>query len=229
MTKGSHLMKKSERLRQILSLLADMYPDAGPELYFTNPFETLIATMLSAQSTDKQVNKVTPALFRDFPTAEKMAAAEPDQVYPYVKSCGFKSKSVNIVMAARKIVADFGGKVPETMAELTSLPGVGRKTANVVMANAFRIPAIAVDTHVFRVSNRLGLAEASTVEKTEEQLMKNIPRADWIDAHHWLIHHGRRLCKAQRPLCGQCPLSSLCRFFAAGQRKEKSARHAETT
>jgi endonuclease-3 len=117
------------------------------------------------------------------------------------------------VLTARKIMSDFGGQVPRTMEELTSLPGVGRKTANVVMANAFGIPTIAVDTHVFRVGNRLGLADASTVEKTEQHLMQNIPRSDWIDAHHWLIHHGREICKAQRPLCAVCRLSPLCKYY----------------
>lgn len=195
----------------ILQELKRLYPDARPELNFTNPYETLIATMLSAQSTDKQVNKVTPAVFRDFPTPRELAASTPDILLPYVQSCGFRSKATNMVLAAQKIMADFHGEVPQTMEELTSLPGVGRKTANVVLANAFRVPTIAVDTHVFRVSNRLGLATAENVEKTEQQLMENIPKSDWIDAHHWLIFHGRRVCKARGPLCRECTLSALCR------------------
>ncbi len=203
-------MNSTERNRQILQALESLYPDAGPELHFTNPYETLVATMLSAQSTDVQVNKVTPAVFRDFPTAEAMAAATPEVLFPYVRSCGFKSKATNIVMAARDIVNHFGGQVPGTLEELTSLKGVGRKTANVVLANAFGVPALAVDTHVFRVSNRLGLADAGTVVKTEAQLMENIPRPHWIKAHHWLILHGRRVCKAQRPACKTCALSALC-------------------
>ena len=198
---------------QILSLLKSMYPGAVSALDFSNPYEMLVATMLSAQSTDKQVNKVTPHVFRDFPTVEAMASTSPEILLPYVQSCGFRSKATNIVLTARKIMSDFGGQVPRTMEELTSLPGVGRKTANVVMANAFGIPTIAVDTHVFRVSNRLGLADASTVEKTEQHLMQNIPRSDWIDAHHWLIHHGREICKAQRPLCAVCRLSPLCKYY----------------
>ena len=203
------------RIPYILKTLESLYPDAVPELHFTNPYETLVATMLSAQSTDKQVNKVTPAVFRDFPTVSSMAQTTPEILFPYVKSCGFSSKAANIVMAARKIMAEYGGEVPGDLDRLTSLPGVGRKTANVVLANAFHIPAMAVDTHVFRVSNRLGLASAGSIEKTERQLMQNIPREDWIRAHHWLIYHGRRVCKAQRPLCGACALRDVC-FYVKG-------------
>ena len=200
----------------ILKTLESLYPDAVPELHFTNPYETLVATMLSAQSTDKQVNKVTPAVFRDFPTVSSMAQTTPEILFPYVKSCGFASKAANIVMAARKIMAEYGGEVPGDLDRLISLPGVGRKTANVVLANAFHIPAMAVDTHVFRVSNRLGLASAGSIEKTERQLMQNIPREDWIRAHHWLIYHGRRVCKAQRPLCGACALRDVCFYVKGG-------------
>ncbi len=203
-------MNSAERNREILALLSEMYPDAKPELHFTNPFETLVATMLSAQSTDVQVNKVTPAVFRDFPTVDRMAQATPDILFPYVKSCGFKSKAANIVQAARDIMTRFGGQVPNTLESLTSLKGVGRKTANVVLANAFGVPAMAVDTHVFRVSNRLGLAEAANVEKTEQQLMRAIPMEQWNKAHHWLIFHGRRVCKARKPDCAGCRLLALC-------------------
>lgn len=197
--------------KAILAELRRLYPDAGPELHFTNPYETLVATMLSAQCTDKQVNKVTPAVFAKYPDAPTMAAATAEELYPLVKSCGFKSKAGNIVEACRLVTLQHGGEIPHTMEELTALPGVGRKTANVVLANAFHVPALAVDTHVFRVSNRLGLAQAKDVEATEQQLMKAIPKADWRDAHHWLILHGRRVCKAQRPLCGECTLRPLCK------------------
>lgn len=199
--------------KAILAELKRLYPDAGPELHFTNPYETLVATMLSAQCTDKQVNKVTPQVFALYPDAPSMAACTAEELYPLVKSCGFKSKAGNIVEACRLITLRHGGEVPRTMEELTALPGVGRKTANVVMANAFDVPAIAVDTHVFRVSNRLGLADAKTVEETEQQLMKAIPKKDWRDAHHWLIFHGRRVCKAQRPLCESCTLREMCRSY----------------
>lgn len=197
--------------KAILAALHDLYPDAGPELNFTNPYETLIATMLSAQCTDKQVNKVTPAVFARYPDAHAMAEAQLDDLFPMVKSCGFRSKASNIIETCRLLCARHGGEVPATREELTALPGVGRKTANVVLANAFKVPALAVDTHVFRVSNRLGLADAKTVEETEKQLMRAIPKADWCDAHHWLIWHGRRVCKAQRPLCEECGLREMCK------------------
>lgn len=199
--------------KAILAELARLYPEPKPELNFTNPYETLVATILSAQCTDKQVNKVTPAVFAAYPDAFSMAGATEEELYPMVKSCGFKTKAANIVMACRELVASHGGQVPDTMEELVKLPGVGRKTANVVLANAFHIPAIAVDTHVFRVSNRLGLASAKTVEETERQLQKAIPQKDWRDAHHWLIFHGRRVCHAQRPACESCTLRELCRYY----------------
>lgn len=205
--------------KAILAELKNLYPDAGPELNFTNPYETLVATMLSAQCTDKQVNKVTPALFARYPDAVSMAAASVEDVYPMVKSCGFKSKANNIIEACRLIALNHGGEVPQTMEELTALPGVGRKTANVVLANAFKVPAIAVDTHVFRVSNRLGLADANDVENTEKQLMRAIPKSDWCDAHHWLIFHGRRVCKAQRPQCEVCTLREMCKAHRAEMKK----------
>ncbi len=198
------------RAAAILEVLERLYPDAKPELNFTNPYETLVATMLSAQCTDVQVNKVTPEVFRVYPSVEAMAQATPETLYPYVASCGFKSKATNIVMAARSIMQNSGGQVPDTLEGLTALPGVGRKTANVVLANAFGVPAMAVDTHVFRVSNRLGLAEANSVEQTEAQLMEAIPREKWHPAHLWLILHGRRICKARKPLCAACALLPLC-------------------
>ena len=197
--------------KAILAGLEELYPDARPELNFSNPYETLVAVMLSAQCTDKQVNKVTPALFERYPTVEAMAAASVEDVYPMVKSCGFKTKATNIVEACRLIMKNHGGEVPGDMKALTSLPGVGQKTANVVLANALGVPTIAVDTHVFRVSNRLGLAEAKNVELTEVQLQKAIPKKDWVAAHHWLIFHGRRVCHARNPECMSCTLRTLCR------------------
>lgn len=206
--------------KTILAALAELYPDAGPELHFTNPYETLIATMLSAQCTDKQVNKVTPAVFARYPNATAMAQASLEDLFPMVKSCGFKSKASNIIETCRLLVSRHGGEVPSTREELTALPGVGRKTANVVLANAFNIPALAVDTHVFRVSNRLGLANAKTVEETEKQLMRAIPKADWYAAHHQLIYHGRQVCKAQRPQCEVCGLRDMCKEYRQ-QKKER--------
>lgn len=204
--------------KTILAALAELYPDARPELHFTNPYETLIATMLSAQCTDKQVNKVTPAVFARYPDAAAMAQASLEDLFPMVKSCGFKSKASNIIEACRLLVANHGGQVPSTREELTALPGVGRKTANVVLANAFNIPALAVDTHVFRVSNRLGLADAKSVEETEKQLMRAIPKADWYAAHHQLIYHGRQVCKAQHPQCEVCTLKELCKTYRQQKR-----------
>ena len=198
-----------------LEALAKSHPDAKPELDFTDPYELLIATILSAQCTDKQVNKVTPALFKAYPTPSEMAEAEPEEIEPFIRSCGFyHNKAKNIVLACRDIRDKFAGVVPGDREGLESLAGVGRKTANVVLSNAFGVPAIAVDTHVFRVSNRIGLACAKTVEETERQLMQNIPEDKWSIAHHWLIFHGRRVCSAKKPKCGECALSDICRYRA---------------
>jgi endonuclease-3 len=203
------------RRKTVLDILEKTYPDATTELVHKNPYELLIATMLSAQTTDKQVNKVTPGLFERFPDAKALAEADISEIESLIKTCGFyKSKARNIKEACRIIVEEYGGRVPQTMEELTDLPGVGRKTANVVLSNAFGVDAIAVDTHVFRVANRLGLAQSGDVRGTEEQLMENIPREKWSRAHHWLIHHGRRICKARRPKCAECPLAEACSFKA---------------
>ena len=167
--------------------------------------------MLSAQCTDKQVNKCTDVLFPKYNTPEAFAELDFETLEPYIKSCGFyRMKGEHILAMSRILLERYGGKVPETREELTSLPGVGRKTANVVLSNAFKVPAIAVDTHVFRVANRIGLTEAKDVEKTEQQLMAHIPEQDWGDAHHWLIYHGRQVCAAQRPKCSVCPLKEIC-------------------
>lgn len=207
---------------QILEKLEALYPEAKAELHFTSPYEMLVATMLSAQCTDKQVNRVTPAVFARYPDAAAMAEAAEEELYPMVKSCGFKSKAGNIIAACRIIRDEHGGEVPRIREELTRLPGVGRKTANVVLSNAFGIPAFAVDTHVFRVSNRLGLCRADTVEETEKQMTALIPEEKWGQAHHWLIWHGRRVCKAQRPLCESCGLRDVCPYG----RKNGDEKHA---
>lgn len=201
---------KREQKMQILAKLEELYPEAKAELVFSNPYEMMVATILSAQCTDKQVNKVTPAVFARYPDALSMAEAREEDLYPMVKSCGFRTKAANIIAACRMIRDEYNGQVPDTMEALTRLPGVGRKTANVVLFNAFGIPAFAVDTHVFRVSNRLGLCKADTVEETERQMTRLIPKEKWGQVHHWLIWHGRRLCKAQRPLCDKCALRELC-------------------
>ena len=198
------------RKQQMLAGLEAMYPEAKAELVFSNPYEMLVATILSAQCTDKQVNKVTPAVFARYPDPCAMAEAREEDLYPMVKSCGFRTKAANIIAACRIIRDEYGGQVPDTMEDLIRLPGVGRKTANVVLFNAFGIPAFAVDTHVFRVSNRMGLCKADTVEETERQMTKLIPKEKWGQMHHCLIWHGRRLCKAQRPLCSECAVRELC-------------------
>ena len=195
-----------------LAALEEMYPEAKAELTFSNPYEMMVATILSAQCTDRQVNRVTPAVFARYPDSDAMAEAKEEDLYPMVKSCGFKTKAANIIAACKIIRDEYDGQVPHTMEDLTRLPGVGRKTANVVLSNAFGIPAFAVDTHVFRVSNRIGLCKADTVEETERQMTRLIPKEKWGRAHHWLIWHGRRICKAQRPLCRECGLRELCDY-----------------
>ena len=207
-----------DKKRQALAVLEEMYPEAKAELVFSNPYEMLVATILSAQCTDRQVNKVTPAVFERYPDPRAMADAREEDLYPMVKSCGFKTKAANIIAACRIIRDEYEGQVPDTMEDLTRLPGVGRKTANVVLYNAFGIPAFAVDTHVFRVSNRIGLCRADTVEETERQMTRLIPREKWGNAHHWLIWHGRRVCRAQHPLCGECGLCGLCESAQANQK-----------
>lgn len=202
-------MTKQQK-QAILSKLEEMYPEAKAELNFTNPYEMMVATVLSAQCTDRQVNKVTPAVFARYPDVISMAEAREEDLYPMVKSCGFKTKAANIIAACRMIRDEFHGEVPDTREELVRLPGVGRKTANVVLFNAFGIPAFAVDTHVFRVCNRIGLCRAETVEETERQMTRLIPKEKWGQMHHCLIWHGRRLCKAQRPQCSECALRDMC-------------------
>jgi endonuclease-3 len=170
---------------------------------------------LSAQCTDKRVNKVTSELFKEYNTPEKMLQLSQEELGTKIKSCGlYNNKSINILEASKKILQDFKGKVPQTMEELMSLPGVGRKTANVVLSNAFRIPAIAVDTHVFRVSNRIGIAKGKNPNEVEMELMKNIDRDMWSITHHYLIWHGRYTCKSRKPQCEQCPIAPYCEYFS---------------
>ena len=201
-------------VQEVLSLLQTMYPKAVTALNHQNSFELLVATILSAQCTDERVNIITADLFPAFPTAHHLAKATYNEVANLIKSAGlWQTKARNLIKTAQILVEEHGGEVPSTREELEALPGVGRKTANVVLANAFQIPTIAVDTHVFRVANRIGLAQASTTYQTELQLMEAIPQDLWIDAHHWLILHGRALCKARKPLCDQFPLSPHCIYF----------------
>ena len=205
----------------ILAELERLYPDAKPALHFANPYQLLVAVILSAQCTDVKVNAVTPALFAAYPDAHALAKADPLEVEGYIRTCGlYHNKAKNLVATACALVEPYGGEVPADHEKLTQLPGVGRKTANVVMSCAFGADAIAVDTHVFRVSNRLGLADAGDVLKTEQQLMQNIPKNKWSLAPHWIIFHGRRVCSARKPDCEHCTLSAWCEY-AHGNPKGK--------
>lgn len=205
------MLLSEQACAEALRRLAAAYPDAKPALEYRTPFELLVSTMLAAQCTDRQVNKCTRVLYEKYNTPAQFAALTEEQLEPYIKSCGFfRAKGKNILATSRLLVERYGGQVPSDRDALTQLPGVGRKTANVVVSNAFGIPAIAVDTHVFRVSNRIGLADAKTVEKTEEQLMARIPQKDWSAAHHWLIYHGRQVCGAKKPRCEGCCVACVC-------------------
>ena len=220
-SKAQRIKEEQARNQEILRVLEENYTTAGTELDYTNPFELLIATILAAQCTDRQVNKVTPGLFGKYPSPERMVTLTEEELGVIIHSCGFyKTKSRNILQTCRILLAEYGGQVPGEMESLTKLPGVGRKTANVVMSNAFGKDAIAVDTHVFRVSNRLGLANAKDVLNAEKQLMENIPKNKWSEAHHWLIHHGRRICKARKPDCSNCFLNHVCKYYNDGQVSE---------
>ena len=200
------------RAAQIMAELARLYPDARPELNFSNPFETLIATILSAQCTDKRVNMCTAKLFPLYPDAHAMAKLTAEELEPFIKECGlYRNKAKNIVAACRALVEQYDGVVPSNRKELMALPGVGQKTAGVVLMAAFGDPQIPVDTHVFRVSRRIGLADANTPEKVELQLREVLPKERWSHAHHLIIWHGRRCCHARKPECDRCPLrGELC-------------------
>lgn len=201
-------------MNDILSILESMYPHAKTALNHENPFQLLVATILSAQTTDERVNMITSDLFKAYPDAHSLAQASEKSVGEIIKSVGlWRTKARNLVETAKILSQEYDGQVPKTREELETLPGVGRKTASVVLANAFGVPAIAVDTHVFRVSNRLGLAEAGNPLETEKQLMEVIPKDKWINAHHWLIYHGRAICKARNPQCEQCPLNPYCKYY----------------
>ncbi|MBR2674590.1 MAG: endonuclease III [Mogibacterium sp.] len=202
---------KANQIEEVLDKLETMHPEAGCALNHRSCFELLIAVVLSAQTTDISVNKVTPALFERYPSPEELAEANPNDVADIIKTIGlYKNKSLNIVKLANKLIEDFDGEVPGSFDELISLPGVGRKTANVILAEAFAEPAIAVDTHVFRVSNRIGLTDADDVDKTEEQLKKRLPKDKWIRSHHLLIFHGRKICHARKADCENCLLNEVC-------------------
>jgi endonuclease-3 len=215
-------MTRQERTQQLVEILPEVYPGAHCELDFKTPMQLLVATILSAQCTDKRVNIVTPALFARYRSAADFAASRPEQLEKAIQSTGFfRNKTKSIRAAAAAIESKHGGKVPETMAELRALPGVGRKTANVVLGNAFgKDEGIVVDTHVARLSQRLGLTKHADPEKIERDLMQLVPRKHWTNWSHWLIWHGRRRCYARKPDCPGCELLRLCpsgkRFIRSG-------------
>lgn len=214
-------MKTKKEINEILKILKQNYKDYKCGLNFSTPFELLVATILSAQCTDERVNIVTEKLFKDANTPEKIYLLGENGLLKYIKSCGLSNtKSKNIIQTSKILIDKYNSNVPCDMNELMSLPGVGRKTANVVLSNAFNIPAIAVDTHVNRVSNRIGLSESKDVLKTEQELMKLIPKEDWSDAHHQLIWHGRKVCNARKPSCTSCPLRNLCDYYKNNAQSE---------
>ena len=206
-------MVKEKDISEILDILEQSYPDAECALHHQNVFQLIVAVALSAQTTDKSVNQVTPALFEHYPDAEALAEADVEEISEYIKRIGmYRTKAKNIVAMAQKLCADFGGQVPDNYDSLISLPGVGRKTANVVLSVGFGQQRIAVDTHVFRVANRIGLVHEKDVLKTELALMDRIPEERWSRTHHSLIFHGRQCCDARKPKCDSCPIVSYCEY-----------------
>lgn len=209
---------EKDNIKKVLDILSETYEGAKCGLEHKSPYELLVSTILSAQCTDERVNIVTKELYKEYNTPEKMIILNESELGDKIKSCGlYKNKSKNILAASRDILTKFHGKVPNTMEELVRLPGVGRKTANVVLSNAFGVPAIAVDTHVFRVSNRIGIAEGKNVDQVEKQLRENIPKEMWSDAHHYIIWHGRKICKARKPECEKCPIAPYCEYYNGKQ------------
>lgn len=209
-------MRKKERYEQILDWFRKEMPLAETELHYENPFQLLIAVILSAQCTDKRVNLTTPRLFKDFPTPKALAEATSEEIFPYISNISYpNNKAKHLVGMAKMLVERFDGEVPHTLDELTQLPGVGRKTANVMQSVVWGKAAMPVDTHVFRVSHRLGLVskQHTTPYSVEKELMKHIPEEEIPIAHHWLILHGRYTCKSRTPLCEKCGLQTLCNYY----------------
>lgn len=215
-------MTKQERFKKIISYFLENKPVAETELQYSNPYQLLVAVILSAQCTDKRVNMVTPTLFKAFPKPEVMAVASSDEVFQYIKSISYpNNKAKHLVGMATMLVNEFKGVVPSDINELQKMPGVGRKTANVIASVVYEKPAMAVDTHVFRVSARIGLTtNAKTPLETEKQLVKNIPQELIPIAHHWLILHGRYICIARKPLCIKCGISNYCKYFTLLSKKK---------
>ncbi len=202
---------KEQIWQEMLALLEAAYGGIGPALKFNSVFQLLIAVILSAQTNDNQVNKITAELFREHGTPETMAELSEEELIAYIRTCGlYKNKAKNIYQTTRILLEQYNGQVPGDRESLMKLPGVGRKTANVVLSVGFHEPALAVDTHVFRVAHRMGFSESKTPDGVERDLCAIIPRENWADAHHWLIWHGRKVCSAKKPDCARCPVGSLC-------------------
>ena len=217
-------MTRKERYQEFVAYFSEHQPQAETELNYSNPFELLVAVVLSAQCTDVRINKVTPKLFEDFPTPEHLAASNFDELFPYIKSVSYpNNKTKHLLGLGRMLVEDFNSEIPETIEELQKLPGVGRKTANVITSVIWNQPSMAVDTHVYRVSKRLGLVNqnASTPLAVEKQLVKHLDEEVIPKAHHWLILHGRYVCLARKPKCEECKLIHFCRYF---EKQEKILR-----
>ena len=215
-------MTRKERFAAVVGWFEANRPVAETELHYGNPFQLLVAVILSAQCTDRRVNVVTPPLFERFPTPQDLASATFDEVYPYVKSVSYpNSKANHLIAMAQRLLADFGGEVPSDIDALMSLPGVGRKTANVIASVVYDKPVIAVDTHVFRVSHRLGLSDGKTPLEVERDLERHIPAERRAIAHHWLILHGRYTCTARKPKCEECPLTDWCREYVSTNTRTK--------
>lgn len=214
-------MRKKERFEKVIEWFKANMPVAETELQYSNPYELLVAVILSAQCTDKRVNMVVPELLKRFPTPQKLAEVEPDEVFDYIRSISYpNNKAKHLVGMARKLIEEFEGVIPEDVDELVKLPGVGRKTANVIASVVFNKPALAVDTHVFRVAARIGLSvKSKTPFETEKQLVAHIPDELIPIAHHWLILHGRYVCVARKPKCESCGLQSLCVYFQTAQKQ----------
>lgn len=207
------MVKNNDKTARIIDILAETYPEASCELNFSSPYQLLVATILSAQCTDVKVNAVTKILFARYPSADEIIKLSQEELEEMIRPLGlFHNKAKSILNSSRILLEKYNGTVPSDMTSLLPLPGVGRKTANVILSNAFNIPALAVDTHVFRVANRLGLTNGKTPNQVESDLTSKISKDLWSKAHHLLIWHGRRICKAQKPLCISCPLQSLCPF-----------------
>lgn len=218
-------MLRKERYKRLIAHFTENFPDPETELHYENPFQLLVAVILSAQCTDKRINMVTPALFEAYPDAARLAEASFEELFPYIKSISYpNNKTRHLIAMAQKLVEDYQGELPHSVEELQKLQGVGRKTANVIVSVLYNQPAMAVDTHVFRVSKRLGLVNqsASTPLAVEKQLTQHLPKDLIAKAHHWLILHGRYVCTARQPKCSTCELQAICRYFEKNEKaKEK--------